>query len=170
MDPAATAFFGIDRTTDISRLGGLRFAGNGGPIRETLQLAMAFAYQEGAAPDTIFLNPIDMQNLLVDLGSQTFWDRKTAPDAPSVGFDGVKIVSVNGTATAFADPGCPKGRAMVLQMDTWKLYTLGDFPGYLSDDGLTLLRETGADQYTWRMGGYGNLVCTAPGYNMNIAL
>jgi hypothetical protein len=165
-DPSATSFFGVDRSVDTARLGGLRYlAGAGGPIEETLQAAMAYFYQESAKPDTAIFNPIDMQNLLISLGSKVRLESasRSAYDMPTVGYKGVKIASPFGEVECFSDPGCQKGRAYFLTLDDWEWHTMGAFPGFLKEDGTVILRDASADTYSFRLGAFGNLVCTAPG-------
>lgn len=172
--PTSTAFFGLDRTVDPTRLGGLYYDGTGTPYEESLQNTMALAGQEGGAPDTGLMNPIDLERLVLALNSRTGYilgkAERSSTEEAQVGYKGVSIVTPFGDFEIFADPGCPMGRAYVLQMDTWKLYTLGDFPGYLDEDGLKMLREVTSDQFTWRMGSFGNLACEAPGKNAVVKL
>lgn len=50
-DPGATSFFGVDRSVDVTRLGGLRKDLSGKPIEEALMEACELTYREGAASD-----------------------------------------------------------------------------------------------------------------------
>lgn len=172
--PTSTAFFGLDRTPDPTRLAGLTVDGTNKPIEEALQQAMALAGQEGSSPDTGLMNPIDLESMVLALNSRTGYvlgkaERKSTQEA-NVGYSGVSIVTPFGNFEIFPDPGCPMGRAYVLDLDTWALHTLGDFPGYIDEDGLKMLREQSADQFTWRMGAFGNLACEAPGKNAVVKL
>ena len=59
----------------------------------------------------------------------------------------------------------------MLQLNTWSLNTLGGAPQILDGDGVgTMLRVSNLDAYEVRVGMYGNIACTAPGYNCRVAL
>lgn len=56
--------------------------------------------------------------------------------------------------------------------DTWKARTLGKMPHILTYgmEGLEGLRVGNADALEIRIAYYGNVICSAPGYNMQVAL
>ena len=58
----------------------------------------------------------------------------------------------------------------MLQMDVWKLYSLGKAPKILDSDGLKFLRDSTADSVEVRVGYYAQLGCRGPGYNVRVAL
>jgi len=58
----------------------------------------------------------------------------------------------------------------MLQMDVWKLYSLGKAPKILDSDGLKFLRESSADAVEVRVGYYAQLGCRGPGYNARVSL
>jgi hypothetical protein len=68
------------------------------------------------------------------------------------------------------DQNCPVGVAYLLQMDTWTLRSIGEVPRIIDIDGQKVRAESGSDSFTVRVGFYGNLSCSAPGYNVRIAL
>lgn len=168
--------FGVTRTTDVTRLSGIKYSeSSGAPIEESLQKGLAYAYAEGAKPATIFMNPQDYQSLAVSLGSKAVYNKDQKAYKANVGYTGVEIISPFGTAVVYADPGCPRGYAYALDMSTFYLGTAGpNFPYILGtgpgEDGLTILRSPTADKYSWRLGAWGNLICDAPGRNMVVTL
>ena len=168
--------FGVTRTTDVTRLSGIKYSeSKGAPIEETLQKAMAYAYAEGAKPGTIFMNPQDYQALAVSLGSKVVYNKDMKAYKANVGYTGVEIVTPFGSGVCYADPGCPKGYAWALDLKTIYLGTAGpNFPYILGtgpgEDGLSILRSPTADKYSWRLGAWGNLICEAPGKNLVISL
>lgn len=168
---AGDSFFGVDRSVDPSRLGGLRLNGGGAPIEEVLQAAMSKVYLNGATISHIFMNPIDMNLLTTALGSKTVYVKDVSKDEPSIGYRGVHIVGEIGDVKVFADTDCPKGIAFGLKLDTWKLHSLGECPGFLEEEGsMRILRESNSDAYEFRMGYYAQVGCEAPGYNIRITL
>jgi len=164
------SFFGLDRSSDVTRLAGIRYVGGGGPIEETLIEAAARAAREGAQSDMCFLNPLDYSNLVKALGAKVVYDRVQAVDMPDIGFKAVMLDGPMGAIKVLPDLNCPKGTAYLLQMDTWSFESLGDAPRILDLDDQPILRMPTSDSYEVRIGYYGNLVCEAPNYNVNIQL
>jgi predicted lipoprotein with Yx(FWY)xxD motif len=166
--PSATAFFGVDRSVDTDRLGGIRYDGSSQPIEEALVDAAARLAREGARPDVCFLSFAKWAELEKALGSKVqYVDLKSSAD---VGFRGIMIHGPKGPIKVVADRACPNSRAFMLQMNTWKLNSLGAAPKILRTDSLTMLREATSDSVEVRVGYYAQLSCNAPGYNANIQL
>jgi hypothetical protein len=168
--PGATAFNGVDRSVDVTRLGGLRYDGSAESIDEALQSAEILASREGANPSHVFMNHKDFGDLRKSLGSKVIYDMARSPDMPQIGFKSIVLAGSQGDIKVVADRYCPKGVAYMLQMDTWKFYSLGPAPKILSGMGLEFLWKATADAIEVRTGYYGNLACRAPGYNMRVTL
>jgi len=167
---AGDNFFLVDRSTDPTRLAGIRYEGTGETIEEAMIGAGALLFREGGRPDVIFMNPLSYSELIKSLGSKVVYDLMRSSDVADVFFEAVRIHLPSGSAMVVADPNCPYGRAYMLQMDTWKLYSLGMAPKILMTDGLRFLRENNADAVEVRAGYYAQMGCTAPGWNATIAL
>ena len=168
--PGATAFFGVDRSVDVTRLGGLRKDVSSYSIEEGLQVAETFAAREGAKLSHFFMNHQDFGDLRTGLGSKVIYDMVRSPDMPQIGFKGIVLAGSGGDVKVVADRYCPKGVAYGLQLDTWKWYSLGPAPQILSGLGLEFMWEATADAIEIRAGYYGNLGCTAPGNNIRVTL
>lgn len=162
------SFFGVDRSSDATRLAGLRYAPSTGTIQEILVAASALAFDHGAEPDTVIMNPLDMANLVNEVGSKATIPVKT--DKPNIGYLGIELYGAAGRMTVVPDPACQRYKAWMLTKDTWEIWSLKDVPRVLSGDGQETLREANADAYELRVGGYLQLVCHNPGANMNITL
>lgn len=165
-------FFGLDRSSDVVRLAGIRYNGSGAPIEETLIAAAALAGREGASPDVVFMNPLDYSNLVTALGSKVIYERMKVSGTtdPNFGFQTVTLVGPTGPVGVVSDVNCQKGTAFMLQMDTWSFDSLEDAPMILDQDGLQILRKATSDSYEVRVGYFGQLICEAPNYNVNITL
>lgn len=168
--PDATAFFGVDRSVDPTRLGGCRYDGSALSIEEALQQGEIFVSREGGNPSHVFMNHRDFGDLRTSLGSKVIYDMVRSPDMPQIGFKGIVLAGSQGDIRVVADRYCPKGTAYMLQMDTWKFYSLGPAPKILSGLGLEFLWKATADAIEIRAGYYGNLGCSAPGKNIRITL
>lgn len=174
--PTSTAFFGVDRTDDVVRLGGVRYDGSSdGSIKECLMQAAARLRREGkgARPDVGLINPQDLGDLLVELEGSVERGNvpgKLAAGKASFGFDSVVLKTTAGSIDLVADYECPRGVAYLLRMDTWCLATLGAAPRIIEHDGLRVQRQAAADGVEFRAVYRGNLYCDAPGWNCRVAL
>ncbi len=165
--PTSTPFFGVDRTLDVTRLGGLRFP-TSSPIEEAIQDALAIQNSAGASPDKGFMNPVDYGNFVNALGSKVV--RTKLMNDTGVGFSGVTVDSPCGQVDMVADVNCPRGKIYLLQMDTWTYASLGEAPHILDYGDGTSLRVGNQDAQEFRMGVRGQLMCSAPGYNQVVLL
>lgn len=160
------SFFGLDRSVDPVRLAGLRYtAGAGGPIEETLIQCAARLAREGASPDTVVMNPMDIASLVIQLGNKVIYDRATASDNPDFGFKVPVIVGPKGPIQVLSDLNCPQGKGWMLTLKTWCFETLLGAPRILNLDGNDMRASATSDSYIFRIGYYGNLTCNAPGWN-----
>ena len=160
--PGATAFFGVTRSTDTTRLGGCRIDGSALRIDEAIFKCAVRVAREGGVPDSVFLSFEQYEALINVLGSKLEYQ---TTDIAGVGFEGCKIIGPSGSLKVYPDLNCPKSRAYVLQMDTWKLRSLGAAPRILDIDGNRMQREATADAWEVRIAFFGNLSCCAPGWN-----
>ena len=162
------SFFNVDRSSDTTRLGGIRFDASSLPLEEGLIGAAARVAREGGKPDVCFVNYSNFADLEKALGSKvSYVDVKINPE---IGFRGILIHGPRGPIKVIPDQNCPNNVAFMLQMDVWKLYSLGKAPKILDSDGLKFLRESAADAVEVRVGYYAQLGCRGPGYNARIAL
>jgi len=162
----ATPFWGLPRDTDPVRLAGQRVSGAGLPMNEALMEAEAKVAVQGVGmPDTIFINPLDLQNLKKALGSDIVYDR-VASNVAGISFKAIEYDGMNGPMKIVSAPLCPRNKAFMLQMASWELSTLGPAPQMLDWDNNDFLRVSGADQYEVRFGHYGQFICNNPGANI----
>ena len=167
---SAASFFGVDRTSDATRLGGVRYDGGSQPIEEALLDGLALCAREGGSPDYAFINYANFSNLEKALGSKVSYVNLSPEGLPTVGFRGMLINGPKGPVKVVADQNCQAAVSYLIQMDTWKLYSLGMSPKILDSDGMKMLRESSADSVEIRCGYYAQLGCRAPGFNARITL
>lgn len=164
--PSSSSFFGVDRTSDVSRLGGQRYDASGVPIEEALIEAASRVAREGGKIDHFFMNYAKFSELQKALGSKVqYVDLKVNAE---VGFRGIMVNGPRGPVKVIPDQNCPSNRIFGLQLNTWKLGSIGKAVRVINTDGLTMLRVTDADQVQVRYGSYLNLACKAPGFNINV--
>lgn len=164
-------FWGVNRSTDPTRLAGLRYDASAYTIEEGITNALAFANREGAKPDIIIMDFASYAALVNSLGAKVQYVQ-VKHDEVEVAFEGITFQSAYGRVTVLADRSCPPTTAYVLTMSTWKLRSLGKVPHILTYgmEGLEGLRVGNADALEVRIGYYGNLICAAPGWNMVVTL
>lgn len=169
--PASDNFWGVNRSVDPTRLAGLRFNASTMSISEGLTNALGFINREGGSPDLIVLDFTSYTTLINELGAKVQYVEVTH-DEVEVAWEAIHFHSAYGKIPVLADRSCQAQTAWVLTMDTWKLRTLGKAPHILTYgmEGLEGLRVGNADALEIRIAYYGNIICSAPGYNMQVAL
>jgi hypothetical protein len=169
--PANDNFWGVNRSADVTRLGGLRYNASAQSISEGLTSALALANREGAAPDLIVIDFVSYATLINELGAKVQYVQLEHDEVP-VAFEAIHFHSAYGKIPVLADRSQPAQSANVLTVDTFKLRTLGKAPHILTYgmEGLEGLRVGNADALEIRIAYYGNVICSAPGYNMNVQL
>jgi hypothetical protein len=171
-----TSFFGVTRNTDATRLGGVIYDASAQSIEEGLVDGLELLAREGGSPDYVFLNHKNFADLVKALGSKVQRVQVSAELKEggkmigAVGFNGIEIYFSGGSVKVMADRNCPVNRAFALQMDTWKLSSLGDPVRLFEGDGLKWLRSPSSDGVDIRTFGYLNMACLAPGFNGMIKL
>lgn len=159
-------FFGLNRSSDPTRLAGVRVPYTaGGPIEETLVELGARITAEGGRPDTAFLNPRDYSSLIKALGSKVIYETADSFDMPQIGFKAAVVMCPGGPVKVVHEINAPRGFVWMMQMDTWKFNSLGKAPAILEEDGQMILRRYNDDSYEVRIGYYGQFSNSAPGWN-----
>lgn len=170
--PATTdSFWGVNRSADPTRLAGLRYNASAQTIEEGMTNALAFVNREGGKPDLCIMDFASYAALVNALGAKVQYVQVNH-DEVEVAFEGITFQSAYGRVTVLADRSCPPQTAYLLTMSTWKLRSLGKVPHILTYgmEGLEGLRVGNADALEIRIGYYGNLICSAPGWNCVVSL
>ncbi len=164
-------FWGVDRAADPTRLAGCRFDARSFTIEEGMTKALAFLNREGGKPDLCVMDFTSYASLVNALGAKVQYVQVNH-DEVEVAFEGITFQSAYGRVTVLADRSCPPTTAYLLTMNTWKLRSLGKVPHILTYgmEGLEGLRVGNADALEIRIGYYGNLICSAPGWNCVVQL
>lgn len=165
------SFWGVNRSADPTRLAGCRYDASSYTIEEGMTNALAFLNREGGKPDLCIMDFASYAALVNALGAKVQYVQVNH-DEVEVAFEGITFQSAYGRVTVLADRSCPPQRAYLLTMSTWKLRSLGKVPHILTYgmEGLEGLRVGNADALEIRIGYYGNLICSAPGFNCVVQL
>lgn len=164
-------FWGVDRSADPTRLAGCRYNAQSYTIEEGMTNALAFLNREGGKPDLCVMDFASYASLVNALGAKVQYVQVNH-DEVEVAFEGITFQSAYGRVTVLADRSCPPQTAYLLTMSTFKLRSLGKVPHILTYgmEGLEGLRVGNADALEIRIGYYGNLICSAPGWNCVVQL
>ncbi len=165
--PSATAFFGLDRTPDVTRLAGLRIDCTGLNPEEAVVTVLSKQSREGGRPSHFMTNHKDFRGIEISLGSKVEYEMASIGN---IGFTGIKVNGPKGPSVVHADQDCTSGVGYSLQMNTWKIYSLKKAPRIFDRDGNKLSRVYNADSWEARIGYFAQLGCTAPGYNANVVM
>ena len=159
--PGATPFFGVDRSIDTTRLGGVRIASSGKPIEEALVDGARRIGREGLGnPNYVFTGFSRYAALDKSLGSKV---RYKDVEVAGISFRGIEVSGPQGTMTVIPDRDCPENRMYLVDMSTFGLYSLKEPVMILNQDGNRMLREASADAMELRVGGYFQMGNTSPG-------
>lgn len=170
--PSATTFFGVDRSKDVTRLGGVRYDASAEIIEEGLMSAESILAREGGNPDCVLMNPFDFNDFRKSMTSKVEYDLARSPDVAQVSFKAIVLNGSQGPIKVVQDRNCPQGVAYMLQLDTWVLASLGPAPKILENPSMDVkfIWDYNGDSIEIRAGMYANLGCYAPGKNCRIAL
>lgn len=159
-------FFGVDRSVNPSRLGGIRIAGSAS-IDETLMTAANKVAAVGGKPDFCVVNYMDFNE--ISLTRQSHLVIKDGSNSSTLGFESFKIMGPKGPIDVIPDSDCPQGTAYMLTSKSWVIGSAGDLPHIIDQNGSWLIPGARTDTYQMRMRGFWNLYTNAPGHNAVIS-
>lgn len=162
------SFFGLDRSVDPTRLAGQRLSAVGVPLEESLVEGSVLIGREGGKATHAFMSYKGWSQLQKALGTKVMYDMVSSSSRADIAFKSIVLNGPDGEIRVIADQNCPGDTIFLLQLDSWKLASIGPVISTIDDDGQDILRVYNADQVESRNGFYGNLFCQAPGFNCTI--
>jgi hypothetical protein len=170
-------FFGVNRSSDPWRLAGGFYDGstNGQSVEEALYDGSTQLFMEGGYPTHCFVGPNAYAALQKSCAARNIFETEVQATMGEGGdvplfFKGINIQGAGSNFTVIADRSCPPFAAYLLSMEDWGLYSLKSMPHVVDDDGVSFLRSTSADSFEFRLAGYGQVGCRAPGKSMYVKL
>lgn len=161
----SASYFGVTRSADSERLGGIYKDYSSLSPEEAITSTMSRFKRSGINPDYIFCNPSFFLSLNNALGSRVqYIDLKAGTDG-AISFRGILVNGANGVVKVVQDQDVPSGYFHVATLNTWELSTLGKTLQLFNTDGLQVLRSDSFDGVTGRFFMYGNARCKMPGSN-----
>jgi hypothetical protein len=171
-DPASTSFCGVDRTTDITRLSGIRHTATGGTVEDCLIDAAILGSRHNAKFDLIVLHPKQAGTLIREIGSKSQYIRTDKSSTALGGSDlTLTVPTQTGTIKIISDSFCQVDVAWFLNISTWTIMSAGQAPHVQTDksSGLVAFPCATTDQQEMRLCAYWNLSCSLPGSNLRLA-
>lgn len=163
---ANTTFKGVDRTIDVNGLGGIRIAGVGETIEETLNDAVAVHRQLSGDPDLVLIHPRNFAKLKKELSGRITYNevkgKALVGGSNSVTFRGIQIDGNGRPVTVLEDPSCQTEVSWVIDSKTFICRSMGQFPRVPSEDGLMVRRITGSDNWQSELFSYLEFVSARP--------
>lgn len=159
------SFWGVDRSVD-TRLSGVYMDNSAESIEEGLIDLSAAINLNGGEPDMIFINFTSYAALLKSIGSKVQYVQ-VEHDMADLSFKALHLQTPYGAIPVIPDRSVPARTAFMLQMDTFKLRSIGKAPHILTygPEGLEGVRTGTSDALEIRLGCYSNLICSAPGWS-----
>lgn len=174
---SSDVFFGVNRSVDTWRLGGGFYDGsqNGQSVEEALYDGSTQLFMEGGYPNMAFVGPNAYAALQKSMAARNIFETEIEGPQDENGvahlfYKGINIQGAGSNFTVVADRSCPPYTAYLLTMEDWALYSLKECPHVVDDDGVSFLRQTSADAFEFRLAGYAQVGCSAPGHSMYIKL
>lgn len=161
--PTSTTFFGLDRSVDTTRLGGVRVDNTSASIEDNIMTVAERVFRVGGKPDIVLLNPVNFTTLSKSYSAKIEFEG--GGGSATIGFETIKVATSAGIVRVYPDPDCPSDRGYVLTKSTWKFHHMLGAPHIVEDDGLMAVRIDGKDAIMVRGRCYGNLACNAPAHN-----
>ena len=173
-DPAlvtAVPFYGVDRSSDKTRLAGVYYDGATLSVKDAIINAINLVAREGGKPDYCFMNFDSYTQLAQDLQSNVIYTSLVGPG--KISFSGFRFQGPRGEVIVVPDRDCEPNTAYLLQLDSWMLLHSNEGEAiFLDDNGVGQVFRTleNEDARQVRVKFYGNLACNAPGYNAKVKL
>lgn len=174
---SSDVFFGVNRSADVWRLGGGYYDGsqNGQSVEEALYDASTALFMEGGYPTHGFVGPNAYAALQKSLAARNIFETEIEGPQDENGvahvfFKGINIQGAGSNFTIIADRNCPPYACYLLSLEDFALYSLKAMPHVVDDDGVSFLRQTSNDAFEFRLAGYGQLGCKAPGRSTFVKL
>lgn len=170
---SSDVFFGVNRSIDPWRLAGGFYDGstNGQSVEEALYDASTNLFMEGGYPSHCFVGPNAYAALQKSMAARNIFETEVEANMGENGeaniyFKGIQIQGAGSSFIVLADRNCPPFVAYLLTLSDWALYSLKQCPHVVDDDGVSFLRSNGSDSFEFRLSGYAQMGCSAPGHSL----
>jgi hypothetical protein len=163
---ASTTFKTVDRSIDVTGLGGIRIAGVGESVEETLNDAVAAHRAMGGDPDAVMIHPKRFAQLKKEMSGRLRWvetkGKAMVGGSNAFSYRGLEIDGNGRPVVVYEDSACPTAVTWVIDTNTLCLRSMGQVPFVPDEDGQLLHRIIGTDNWQSELFAYCELVCARP--------
>lgn len=166
---SSDSFLGVNRSAQNVRLAGSYLDGTAGNLEEVLEKAVNRVALFGGKI-THFVMPYPQYTALANAqGAKVqLVTVKGSSGESEIGFEGIKVTGANGTVVCLPDRYCPSNTICGVNINTWKLISVGKAVHTFQKDGKVWLRSYNQAGMEIRFYSLCNLVCREPRANINI--
>ena len=164
---AGDSFRGIDRSSNVRRLAGVRINDTGNTIEYNIGRAAVAAKQIGRAQDEFYLNPINFFAIQQRQNAKIEYD---GGGDITAGVQSIQIPTAAGMLKLVSDADCPTNRGYGMLMKEHYIWHMGEFPHVVRDDGKPSMRQIADDGIEIRIRGWWNYIQRRPGNFSVIAI
>lgn len=160
------SFLSVNRSADRVQMAGTYFDASAYTVLEGLQKLVARVCRAGGAPKKIFMGLGSWEAFQIEATAKKLPPASITGKNGEVYWSGLTIQTEKGPAECFMDPFCPTKEAFALDMESIKLYSVGETVGPLKyQDGNEFRVDNDSDGYQIRIGSFSTIGCNAPGHN-----
>jgi len=163
---ATDNFLGVGRAAQSVRLAGSYLDGTGGNLEEILEKAINQVARFGGKL-THFIMPYGQYTALANAQGAKVQLVNVKSDV-GMGFEGIEVTGANGKVVCLPDRYCPSNTICGVNINTWKLISVGKAVHTFQDDGKVWLRSYNQQGMEIRFYSLCNLVCREPRAQINI--
>lgn len=175
-DPGGTdSFHGVNRSTNVNVLSGLRYDATGKPVEQAFVAAAAYGDHYDAHFDLAVINPIRWGVFANSLGADRanrLTEISGTAGKVAISYSAIMIYTNFGPVPVIADAGCRSTEGFGLTKSTWVIGHVGDegqLVRVIADDGNEIRRDSaGGDGWQCDLKVRGNMGCKQPGKNVRL--
>lgn len=167
----AGTLFGLDRSVDPTRLGGLAFDATGFSRENAIIEASSRVNQQGAPQPTVGLaHPRDIGDFKKQLGAKVMYPKvKQETRIAGVSFSGIEVEGDEDKITLLSSPFVPRNGLFLTDPDSFTIRSLRAAPHLQNYDSLEFVRMAGDDSYEVRFVAFDNEACNMPFANCSVS-
>ncbi len=161
------SFLGVNRSKQAVRLAGSYLDGTQGNLEEVLEKAINRVALFGGKL-THFIMPYGQFTALANAQGAKVQLVNVKSAEADIGFEGIEITGANGKVVCLPDRYCPSNTIAGVNINTWKLISVGKAVRTWQEDGKVWLRSYNQNGMEIRFYSLANLVCREPRSNINV--
>lgn len=164
---SSDSFLGVNRSKHTVRLAGSYLDGTQGNLEEVLEKAINRVALFGGKL-THFIMPYGQFTALANAQGAKVQLVNVKNAEVDIGFEGIEITGANGRVVCLPDRYCPSNTICGVDINSWKLISVGKAVRTWQYDGKVWLRSSTQNGMEIRFYSLANLVCREPRSNINI--